>query len=142
MGISAVPGLDYLLSHMREVFNYNLFKYFLSSFLFLFFWDTYNSNVGAFNVVPEVSETVLKSFHSFFFILLCSSYFHYFISRSLIRFLSVFLLLIPSREFLISFIVLFMIVCLVFSSSRSLLNVLVFSPFCFLDFGSYLLSLL
>ena len=36
---------------------------------------------------------------------------------------SVILLLIPSREFYISFIVLFIIVCLLFSSSRSLLNV-------------------
>ena len=72
--------VDYLFSHIREVFNYNLFKYFLSPFLFLFFfWDPYNSNVGAFNVVPEVSEPVLNSFHSFFFILLCSSYFHCFI---------------------------------------------------------------
>ena len=72
--------IDYFLSHIREVFNYNLFKYFLSPFLFLFFFfDPYNSNVGAFKVVAEVSETVLNSFHSFFFILLCSSYFHYFI---------------------------------------------------------------
>ena len=39
----------------------------------------YYSNVCAFNFVPEVSETVLNSFHSFFFILLCCSYFHYFI---------------------------------------------------------------
>ena len=45
-------------------------------------------------------------------------------SRSLIRSsASVILLLIPSREFFISFIVLFIIVCLLFSSSRSLLNV-------------------
>ena len=58
---------DYFLSHIREVFNYNLFKYFLNPFLFLFFfWDPYNSNVGALNVVTEVSETVLNSFHSFF----------------------------------------------------------------------------
>ena len=57
------------LSHVGEVFDYNL-KYFLISFLFLFFWDLYNSNVGAFNVIPEVSETVLISFHSFFFTLL------------------------------------------------------------------------
>ena len=72
--------IDYSLSHTREVFNYNVFKYFLSPFHFLFFfWDPYNSNVGAFNVVLEVSKTVLNSFHSFFFILLCSSYFHYFI---------------------------------------------------------------
>ena len=80
MGLSELPGLDYFLSHIREIFNHNLFKYFLSPFLFLFFfWDPYNSNVGAFNVVPDVSETLLNSFHSFFFILLCGSYFHYFI---------------------------------------------------------------
>ena len=143
MGLSALPELDYFLSHIREVFNYSLFKYFLSPFLFLFFfWDPYNSNVGSFNIVPEVSETVLKSFHSFFCILLCGSYFHYFIFWSLIHSsASVILLLIPSREFLISFTVLFIIVCLLFSSSRSLLNVPVFSPFYFQDFGS-LLSLL
>ena len=39
----------------------------------------YNANVVEFNVVPEVSETVLNSFHSFLFILLCGSYLHYFI---------------------------------------------------------------
>ena len=72
--------IDHLLSHVREVFNYYLFKYFLSPFLFLFFfWEPYNSNGGAFNVVPEVSEIVLNSFQSFFFILFCGSYFHYFI---------------------------------------------------------------
>ena len=69
MGLSVLPGLDFL-SHVREVFNYNLFKYFLKPFLFLlFFWDPYNSNVGLFNVVPEVSESVLNSFHSFYFAL-------------------------------------------------------------------------
>ena len=73
MGLSALPGLDYFLSYVREVFNYNLFIYFLSPFLSLFFWDPYNSNVGAFNVVPDVSETVLNSSHYFFFILLCNS---------------------------------------------------------------------
>ena len=46
----------YFLSHVREVFDYNLFKYFLRSFLSLFsFWNPYNANVVAFNVVPEVS---------------------------------------------------------------------------------------
>ena len=49
--------VDYFLSHVREVFSYYyLLKYFLRSFLSLFsFWDFYNANVGAFNVVPEVS---------------------------------------------------------------------------------------
>ena len=35
--------VDYFLSHISEVINSNLFKYFLSPFLFLFFfWDPYN----------------------------------------------------------------------------------------------------
>ena len=53
-------------------------------------------------------------------------------SRSLIRSsASVILLLIHSREFLISFIVLFIIVCLLLSSSRSLLNVSCIFPILF-----------
>ena len=45
----------YFLSLVREVFDYNLFTYFLWSFLSLFsFWDPYNANVVVFNV-PEVS---------------------------------------------------------------------------------------
>ena len=43
---------------------------------FFFFLNHCNSNVGSFNVVPEVSETILNSFYSFFFILLFSSYCH------------------------------------------------------------------
>ena len=40
--------IDYFLFHVGENFNYNLFKNFLIPFLFLlFFWDPYNSNVGA-----------------------------------------------------------------------------------------------
>ena len=113
------------LSRIKEVFNYSLFKYFLSHFCSLFFfWDPYNSNVGAFNVVSEVSETVLNSFHSFS--LFCSVVVISTIlsSRSLIRSsASVILVLIPSRKFLISFIVLFVTVCLLFSSCSSLLNV-------------------
>ena len=45
---------DYILPHFREVFNYYLLKYFLMVFLFVFFfWDFNDSNVGAFNIVPE-----------------------------------------------------------------------------------------
>ena len=59
---------DYFLPHFREFFNYYLLKYFLMFFLFVvFFWDSYDSNVGVFNIVPEVSEIVLISFNSFFF---------------------------------------------------------------------------
>ena len=69
---------DYFLPHFREVFNYYLLKYFLMVFLFVFFfWDSYDSNVGVFNIVPEVSEIVLISFNSFFFFPLCFIYFYH-----------------------------------------------------------------
>ena len=72
--------LDYFLFHVAEIFNYKLFKKFLIPFLlFFFFWDPYNANVGTFDMVPEVSETILSSFHSFYFILLFRSYFHHLI---------------------------------------------------------------
>ena len=63
----------YFLPHFREVFNYYLLKYFLMAFLFVFFfWDSYDSKVGAFDIVPEVSEVVLISFTSFSFLLFAS----------------------------------------------------------------------
>ena len=67
----------YFLPHFREVFNYYLLKYFLMAFLFVFFWDSYDLNVGSFNIVLKVSEVVLISFNSFFFFLSASfiSYF-------------------------------------------------------------------
>ena len=57
---------DYFLPHFREVFNYYLLKDFLMDFLSVFFWDSYDLNVGAFNIVLEVSDIVLISFNSFF----------------------------------------------------------------------------
>ena len=69
----------YFLPHFREVFNYYLFKYFLTLFLFVIFWDTYDSNVGAFHIVPVIPEVVLISSDSFFFFPLCFIYFHHFI---------------------------------------------------------------
>ena len=38
---------SYFLPHFREVFSYDLLKYFLMAFLFVFFWDSYDLNVGA-----------------------------------------------------------------------------------------------
>ena len=38
---------DYFLPHFREVFNYYLLKYFLMVFLLVFFWNSYDSKVGA-----------------------------------------------------------------------------------------------
>ena len=52
----SLPFLDlggYFLSHVKEVFDHNLFKYFLRSFVSLFSWDPYNVNVGTFNVRSE-----------------------------------------------------------------------------------------
>ena len=37
-------------------------------FLFVFFWDSYDSNIGVFHIVPEAPEVVLISFDSFFFL--------------------------------------------------------------------------
>ena len=60
LGLSGFLGLGgYILPCFREVFNYYL-KYFLMPFLFVFFFrDTYELNVGAFNIVLDVSEVVL-----------------------------------------------------------------------------------
>ena len=110
-------GLDWLFPFpCWGNFHYNHFKNSLISFLFLFFfWDPYNSNVGIFNIVPKVSETILSSLHSVYFILLfiCISTILSF--SSLIHYsASGILLLILSRVFLISIIMLFVSVCLFF----------------------------
>ena len=76
MGLFVLLGLDYFLLHLGEIFNYNLFRKFLIPFLFLFFfWDPYNLDAGAFDIFPEVSETILSSFHYFYCIMLFRSYF-------------------------------------------------------------------
>ena len=68
---------SYFLPHCRDVFNCFLLMYFLMVFLFVFFfWDSYESNVGAFNIVPEVSVVVLMSFNSFLSSL-CFIYFYH-----------------------------------------------------------------
>ena len=88
------------LPHFRDVFNYYLLKYFLMPFLFVsFLWDTYDSNVGAFNVVPEVSEFVLICFYSF---LLSASFISTILSSAslILSYLSVILSLVPSKMLL------------------------------------------
>ena len=63
--------IDYVLFHVGESFNYNLFKKFPHTLSFsLLLLDSYHPNVGVFDMASEVSETVLSSFHSFYFILL------------------------------------------------------------------------
>ena len=50
---------DCFLSHVKQFLSYYLFKYFLRSFLSVFsFWDLYNVNLGAFNVVPDQDGSV------------------------------------------------------------------------------------
>ena len=57
--------IDCFLFHVGEIFNYNLFKNFLIPFLFLFFFlNGYISNVGAFDIVPEVSAETAIATHS------------------------------------------------------------------------------
>ena len=60
----------YFLPHFREFFNYCLLKYFLMVFLFVFFfWDSCDSNIGAFNIVQRSLRfssfiTLSMSYHS------------------------------------------------------------------------------
>ena len=85
----------YFLPHFREVFNYYLLKYFLMAFIFVFFWDSYDLNVEAFDIVPEVSEVVLISFF------LSASFISTILSSTslILSSASVILLLVPSKYF-------------------------------------------
>ena len=102
--------LAIFFSMMGKFSIINLFKNCLMQFRFLFFsWEPWNSNFGAFDMVPDVSETVLSSLHSLYFfcysevistILSSSSLIHSSASDTL--------LFIPSTIFLISVILLFL----------------------------------
>ena len=116
--------IDYSLFHVGGIFKYNLFKSFLIPFLFLFFfWDPYNSNVGGFDIISEVSESILSSFHAFYFILLFRSYFHHFIFQLTASIFCLIYSAINSFQSIFNFIncVFFVSVCFFFNSSRSLL---------------------
>ena len=80
-------------------------------FLFVFFfWDTYDSNVGAFNIVPEDSEVVFILKNSSFFFPLCFIYFYHSIFHLTYPvFCLSYSTLLPSRVLLISVIALFII---------------------------------
>ena len=102
---------DYFLPHFREVFNYYLLKYFLMVFLSVFFfWDSYDSNVGAFNIFPEASILIHFSFFlsdSFISTILSST-------SLILSSASVILLFVFSRVFFISFIALLILYWLFF----------------------------
>ena len=93
--------INYFLSHIREVFNYNLFKYFLSPFLFLFFLNPYNSNVVAPLMLSQRSLRLSSVLLILFSLFCCAVVISTILSsRSLIRSsVSVILLLILFREF-------------------------------------------
>ena len=109
--------IDYFLSYVGEILNYNLFKIFFIAFLFLlFFWDPYSSNVGAFDMVPDFSVTVLSSFHSFSFILLFRNYFYHFIFQLTDSFLC---FRYSATDSIFNFSNCVVYVCLFFNLSRS-----------------------
>ena len=100
----------YFLPHFREVFSSYLLEYFRMAFIFLFFfWESYDSNVGLFCIVPEGPEVFLISFFILFTFFLSVSFISTILSSTTLiqSSASVILLLVPSRVFLISFIVLF-----------------------------------
>ena len=73
---------------------------------------------------PEISESVLISFNSFFFTLLCFSYFHHSILQLHYLFFRFSYSAIASLQFIfISVVVLFIADCLFSIFSRSLLNI-------------------
>ena len=108
--------VDYFFSHVREVFSYYLFNYFLRSFLSLFsFWDLYNANVGVFNVAPRslrLFSFPFNLFPIFYSVAVISTILS---PRSFIcSSPSVILMLIPTS---------ILFICLFFSSYRSLVNI-------------------
>ena len=64
-----------ILGKFSTIISSSIFSW--SFFFVFFFWDSYDSNVVAFNIVLEVSEIVLISFNSFFFYPLCFIYFYH-----------------------------------------------------------------
>ena len=94
-----------MLGKFSTIISLKMFSYL---FLYLFFFrDPYNLNVDASDIVPELSESIFSSSHSFYFILLFRGISTILSYSSLIHSSAAdILLLIPSRVFLISVIVL------------------------------------
>ena len=113
--------LDYFLSHAGEIFNYNLFKIF--SYPLFFSSSSGTLIIRRLMVCLILSQRPLRLSSVLFilFALFCSSKVisTFLSSSSLICSASDILLLIPSRVFLISVIVLFVSVCLFFNSSSA-----------------------
>ena len=65
LGVLDLGG--YFLPHLGKFSTIIYPSIFSCPFFYVFFWDSYDSNVGVFNIFLEVSEIVLISFNSFFF---------------------------------------------------------------------------
>ena len=129
MGLSALPGPECFLFMLGKLLAIISSSIFLCPFFSLFsFLDHYNVSVGVFNVMPEVFEAVLTSFHSFYFILFCGSDLH-----QTICFPAHLLILLPHllcysfQGLFISGTIFFISVYLFFKSSSSLLNIYILS---------------
>ena len=100
------------------------------AFLFVFlFQDSYDLNVGAFNIDPEVSEVVLISF-IFFFFPFCFIYFHHSIFHLIYHIFCLSYSTVGSFQsvFDLSYYTIYSWLTLFFfTSSRSLLNICIFS---------------
>ena len=122
--------VDCFLSHVREIFGYYFLKYFRKSFLSVFFFlDPYNVNIGAFNVVPEVSYMVFIFFHSCFYILFCCSDFHH----SVLQVIYLLFYLSSSTIYSFQYIVIPIYSLVLLGLWQTFLA---FSPFCSWDPGS------
>ena len=64
-----------VLGKLSTLISSSIFSW--SFFFVFFFWNSYKSNVWVFHIVLEVSEIVLISFNSFFFLPLWFIYFYY-----------------------------------------------------------------
>ena len=87
--------LECLLSQVREVFRYYVFKYVLPLSLSLLLWGPYNANVSTTGIVPEITEPVL-----IYFLFLFSGSITLFLSSLTHCSVSFSLLLIPFSVFL------------------------------------------
>ena len=102
------------------------------------FWDPYNLNVGAFDTVPEVSQTIISSYHYFHFILLFRSCFHHFIFQHTDSFFCFRYSAIDFFQSIFNFSNCVLCLCmLIFNSSRSLL--LIDACICSILFSRFLI---
>ena len=54
-----------ILGKFSTIISSSIFSSSMAFLFVFFFWDSYDLNVGAFNIVPEVSKVVLTSFNFF-----------------------------------------------------------------------------